>query len=109
MPVKTRFKNPDDPDYDQSEPVSEYKDEQVRWLLPGWIPAAKISVIFGEPGVGKSHVTLDIAARLTTGRAMPSVPNTEYPIPNTDLLPVRHPDVLHQRRLTQELLVVDTL
>ena len=45
--------------------------EDVRWLWPGRIPLGKLSIIDGDPGLGKSLLTLDIAARLTTGRPMP--------------------------------------
>jgi hypothetical protein len=43
----------------------------VRWLWPGYIPLAKPSVLDGDPGLGKSTATLDIAARLTVGGPMP--------------------------------------
>ena len=57
--------------------VSNIAEEEVTWLLQGWIPEGKVSVIIGEPGLGKSLITLDIAARLTSGRDMPvSTPNT---------------------------------
>ena len=57
--------------------VSNIAEEKVTWLFQDWIPAGKVSVIIGEPGLGKSLLTLDIAARLTSGREMPiSTPNT---------------------------------
>ena len=40
----------------------------TRWLWPDHIPIGALTVIAGPPGVGKSFVTLDIAARVTTGR-----------------------------------------
>jgi putative DNA primase/helicase len=43
----------------------------IRWLWPGYIPLGKVSVWDGDPGLGKGTVSLDIAARVTTGRAMP--------------------------------------
>ena len=45
--------------------------EQVRWLWPGRIPRAKLTVADGDPGLGKSTFTLDIAARVSTGSPMP--------------------------------------
>lgn len=45
--------------------------EPVRWLWPGRIPAGKLTVLDGDPGLGKSCVTLDLAARVSTGREMP--------------------------------------
>jgi archaellum biogenesis ATPase FlaH len=49
--------------------VSNVISEEISWLMQDWIPTGKVSVLFGEPGLGKSLVTLDIAARLTTKSA----------------------------------------
>ena len=51
--------------------LSDVQPEQVRWLWPGYIPLGKLTVIDGDPGNGKSTVMCDIAARVSTGRAMP--------------------------------------
>jgi hypothetical protein len=40
-------------------------------VWPGWIPAGKITVLDGDPGAGKSTLLIDLAARLSRGRAMP--------------------------------------
>lgn len=47
------------------------KPESVSWLWPGRVPFGKLTVLDGDPGLGKSMVTLDIAARLTSGRPFP--------------------------------------
>jgi hypothetical protein len=47
-------------------------EDRVRWLWPGRIPLGKLTILDGDPGLGKSTVTLDIAARVTTGKAMPA-------------------------------------
>ena len=39
----------------------------VRWLWPDRIPLGKLTLIAGEPGQGKSFLTMDLAARVTTG------------------------------------------
>lgn len=44
---------------------------EVEWLWPGWIPKGKLTVIDGDPGLGKSTLTLDLASRVTRGAAMP--------------------------------------
>jgi hypothetical protein len=44
---------------------------EASWLWPGWIPAGKLTLLDGEKGVGKSALTLDLAARVTWGKAMP--------------------------------------
>ena len=44
---------------------------EVSWLWPGRIPLGRLTVLDGDPGLGKSSVTLDVAARVTSGLAMP--------------------------------------
>jgi hypothetical protein len=39
---------------------------KVNWLVPGWLPLGKLIVLDGDPGLGKSTLLLDIAARVTT-------------------------------------------
>ena len=51
--------------------VSDVQPERVSWLWPGYIPAGKITLLDGDPGLGKSNLTLDLAARVTRGNAMP--------------------------------------
>lgn len=45
--------------------------EEVRWLWPGRIPLGKLTMLDGDPGLGKSLMTLDLAARVSTGKPMP--------------------------------------
>ena len=45
--------------------------ESVSWLWPGRIPLGKITVLDGDPGVAKSTVSIDLAARVSTGQRMP--------------------------------------
>ncbi len=47
---------------------------QVTWLWPGRIPFGKLTILDGDPGLGKSTLMLDLAARLTAGRALPDDP-----------------------------------
>jgi hypothetical protein len=51
--------------------LSLVKPERVSWLWFGWLPLGKLAVLDGDPGVGKSTLTIDIAARITTGEPMP--------------------------------------
>jgi len=44
------------------------------WLWPGRVAAGKLTLIDGDPSQGKSLLTLDLVARLTTARAMPDGP-----------------------------------
>lgn len=45
--------------------------EDTGWLWPGRIPAGSIGVLDGDPGLGKSFVTMDLAARITRGAKWP--------------------------------------
>lgn len=45
--------------------------ERVDWLWPSRIPLGKLTVLDGDPGLGKSTISIDLAARVSTGRAMP--------------------------------------
>ena len=51
--------------------LSDVQPEQVRWLWQGRIPLGKITVIDGDPGLGKSLITLDLASRVSRGGQMP--------------------------------------
>jgi len=51
--------------------LSDIKTLPLHWLWPGHILRCKLTILEGEPGLGKSLFTLDLAARVTTGRPMP--------------------------------------
>ena len=51
--------------------ASEIEIKPVVWLWPGWLPRGKVGLLDGNPGLGKSTVTLDLAARITRGAPMP--------------------------------------
>jgi len=51
--------------------VADVDREQVTWLWPGRIPRGKLVVLDGDPGVGKSTLTLTIAAKVSTGSPFP--------------------------------------
>lgn len=44
---------------------------RVNWLWPGRIALGKVTLLAGDPGQGKSLLTLDMAARVSTGAAWP--------------------------------------
>ncbi|MHB1987944.1 MAG: AAA family ATPase [Acidimicrobiales bacterium] len=52
--------------------VSDIKPKSMTYLWAGRIPRGTLSGIVGDPGVGKSTIVLDLVARVSTGRAMPS-------------------------------------
>jgi hypothetical protein len=51
--------------------LSELEPESVDWLWPQRIACGKLTLLSGDPGLGKSFVTLDMAARVSTGRPWP--------------------------------------
>jgi hypothetical protein len=41
----------------------------VSWLVPGWLPAGSVGMIYGPPKVGKSTVAVHVALSLALGRS----------------------------------------
>ena len=73
--VEEIIKNPDSP-YKQSKqaPVTTLSDvetQQVDWLWQRRIPLGKITILDGDPGMGKSLLSIFIAACVSTGHPMP--------------------------------------
>ena len=70
---------PDDDDAGRDAPrpvavwvrASEVKVEPVRWLWPGRVALGKLTIIAGHPDCGKSFISCDMAARVTTGAPWP--------------------------------------
>lgn len=48
-------------------PYSEIPPEQVTWVWEQRIPAGKLTLVIGDPGLGKTFACLDIAAHVSTG------------------------------------------
>jgi len=55
----------------QTTRVADVEERPVNWLWPSRIASGKLTLFQGDPSVGKSTVTLDIAARITRGLAWP--------------------------------------
>jgi hypothetical protein len=51
--------------------LSSVRARPVEWLWPGWLPLGKLCDLSGDPGLSKSTLLLDLAARVTTSGAMP--------------------------------------
>ncbi|PHQ81814.1 MAG: hypothetical protein COB69_03630 [Phycisphaera sp.] len=56
--------------------LDEVEPELIQWLWPGRIALGKLTLLAGDPGLGKSFVTLDMAARLSSGLTWPDDPKT---------------------------------
>lgn len=52
-------------------PASSVRPEPIRWLWPGKIALGKPTLIAGDPGLGKSMVTANLAAHVSIGRDWP--------------------------------------
>ena len=59
--------------------ISDVTPEAITWLWPNRIAIGKLTIIAGDPGLGKSQLTAFIAACVTTGRSFPN----ETAIPET--------------------------
>jgi putative DNA primase/helicase len=51
--------------------MADIEPEMVNWLWPGRIPLGKLTLLSGDPGLGKSFLALDIAARTSAGSSWP--------------------------------------
>jgi hypothetical protein len=55
-------------------PLDKVKCLDNDWLWPDYIPLGMLTLIAGDPGVGKSFLTLYMAATVSTGRPWPRSP-----------------------------------
>ena len=51
--------------------LADVHPEVLTWLWPSRLPCGKLTLLVGDPGLGKSLVALDIAARVTRGADWP--------------------------------------
>lgn len=63
--------------------LSDIKSEQISWLWPQRFALGKLSLIAGDPGIGKSLLTATLASYVSLGGSWP-VDNT--PIPKGDVI-----------------------
>ena len=52
-------------------PFSEINPQSIDWLWNYRIALGKLTLVVGEPGLGKSFLTIDLASRITTGQEFP--------------------------------------
>lgn len=50
---------------------SQIEPKPIRWLWKPWLARGKLAILDGDPGVGKSLLTIDLAARLSRGDVLP--------------------------------------
>lgn len=60
--------------------LSEVERAELAWLWPGRFPLGKLSLLCGDPGLGKSMTMIDAAARVSRGEPWPDNPLLTQPI-----------------------------
>jgi hypothetical protein len=57
--------------------LSSVESEEVEWLWPYRLALGKLALVDGDPGLGKSAVTLDLTARVSVGKDFPDGAESE--------------------------------
>lgn len=52
--------------------LADVAPKRVEWFWKGYIPLGKITILEGDPGLGKSVATIDLAARASAGKRFPN-------------------------------------
>lgn len=68
------------------ENMSDIEPEPIQWLWPDRIALGKLTLIAGDPGLGKSLISLDIAARISQAICWPDGAEMNYDAGNVLLL-----------------------
>lgn len=63
--------------------VADIEPERIRWLWPSYVPLGAVTILQGDPGLGKSSILADLAARVTRGALAPL---TDTPMPTGGVL-----------------------
>jgi hypothetical protein len=71
--------------------------EGVRWLWEPYLARGKLALLDGDPGVGKSLLTIDLAARLSRGAPLPNGTPSGRPLTTFFLSAEDGPDVIRLR------------
>jgi len=58
---------------------NEVERREITWLWDNRLPVGKLTLLAGDPSLGKSLITIDIAARVTIGAAFPLDPESRSP------------------------------
>jgi len=66
--------------------MADVKPERVDWLWAGRIPLGAVTLLPGDPNLGKSFLTLDMAARVSRGTPWPDARDERIPAGGVVLL-----------------------
>lgn len=63
-------------------PLEDVEAEQVEWLWYPYIPRGKLTIIEGDPGLGKSWLTMALASHIARGKKLPEndIPTPKGPV-----------------------------
>ena len=50
---------------------TDVRERTAAWLWPNWLPLGKLAILDGDPGLGKSTMLFDLAARVSKDGIMP--------------------------------------
>ncbi len=81
--VKTELTTPFEPIVTH---LCDVEAKKVFWLWKDRIPMGSVSLIVGDPGLGKSILTMTMAAHVTKGQPWPDTPEVEGPAGSVVLL-----------------------
>ena len=59
--------------------LADVEPQKVDWLWSGWVPQARLSLVIGHAGQGKSWLTLALAAAVSRGWPLPGDDRTRAP------------------------------
>ncbi|MDX1963221.1 MAG: AAA family ATPase [Pirellulales bacterium] len=59
--------------------MNDVQPEEITWLWPQRIACGKVTLISGDPGLGKSFISLDLATRVSLGSPWPDAPSCSAP------------------------------
>lgn len=63
----------------ESRTLDEVEEKEVEWLWDGKIPMGKLTLLVGDPGGGKSMLSVHFASKITKGRPWADDPEKENP------------------------------
>jgi hypothetical protein len=63
--------------------VADIVPERIRWLWKPYLPLGAVTILQGDPGLGKSSILADLAARVTRGSCAPL---SDAPMPRGGVL-----------------------
>jgi hypothetical protein len=87
---------PDEPPVALVRCLADIWPEPVNWLWKSWVARGCLNLLEGDPDLGKSTITLDLAARVARGWPMPPLPGGTQEREPADVLLLRAEDSASQ-------------